>query len=243
MKRGGEQGWACRLAARGGAAGFIWVLRIAERGRTFSQGRGAGGEASCRTGFGRRRTRDVGVVLRGWVPRQLDILAQLCVDGGVREPTAGGIFPSCIEGDEAGGVPVGARWADAARIRPRETHDGIIAVDDLAGADLHSLSFCTGPLMEQQQGGYDDGDGGDLFKRDKSSHLEWLDSKEERSVVYISFGSLLMLSEVQLEEVWEGLVRKDTRGKHLLQQSSEVAGPGPLLQGGKEGGMVVEWCD
>ncbi|CAI9781997.1 unnamed protein product [Fraxinus pennsylvanica] len=46
---------------------------------------------------------------------------------------------------------------------------------------------------------------GDLFLK-SNDYVQWLDSKPESSVVYVSFGSLLRLPKVQLEEIARGLL-------------------------------------
>lgn len=46
---------------------------------------------------------------------------------------------------------------------------------------------------------------GDLFKK-SVDYREWLNSKNESSVVYVSFGSLLKLSKAQMEEIAIGLL-------------------------------------
>ncbi|CAI9771149.1 unnamed protein product [Fraxinus pennsylvanica] len=50
------------------------------------------------------------------------------------------------------------------------------------------------------------GVGGDLFHKSDDYLHEWLNSKPESSVVYVSFGSLLRLPKVQLEEIAKGLL-------------------------------------
>ncbi|KAH7657305.1 Cyanidin 3-O-rutinoside 5-O-glucosyltransferase protein [Dioscorea alata] len=72
---------------------------------------------------------------------------------------------------------------------------------------------------------------GYLFKEDEKKYMEWLDTKEEESVVYISFGSMSVMKKEQIEEMVKGLkeskkpylwvLRKDNREKEL---------------------MMVEWC-
>ena len=47
--------------------------------------------------------------------------------------------------------------------------------------------------------------GNDLFKQDGTGYLEWLDAQAPGSVVYISFGSLSMMSKRQIEEVVRGI--------------------------------------
>nr|GEV38556.1 crocetin glucosyltransferase, chloroplastic-like [Tanacetum cinerariifolium]GEW26548.1 crocetin glucosyltransferase, chloroplastic-like [Tanacetum cinerariifolium] len=45
------------------------------------------------------------------------------------------------------------------------------------------------------------------FSGNKSSCLEWLDSKKENSVVYVSFGSLAVLTKTQKVELLHGLMK------------------------------------
>ncbi|KAG5015327.1 hypothetical protein AAZX31_08G104800 [Glycine max] len=47
--------------------------------------------------------------------------------------------------------------------------------------------------------------GGDIFQV-SNDYVEWLDSKEEDSVVYVSFGSYFELSKRQMEEIARGLL-------------------------------------
>ncbi|KAH7657316.1 Crocetin glucosyltransferase protein [Dioscorea alata] len=87
---------------------------------------------------------------------------------------------------------------------------------------------------------------GNMFKEDENEYMEWLDTKEEGSVVYISFGSLSVMKKKQIKEMAKGLkdstrpylwvVRKDNREKELL----EIEGEEGDDQDGN--GMMVEWC-
>ncbi|KAK1592552.1 hypothetical protein Q3G72_026843 [Acer saccharum] len=56
--------------------------------------------------------------------------------------------------------------------------------------------------------------GGDIVKNSsssssKDSYMEWLDSKPESSVIYVSFGSMSVLSKPQMEEMARGLLGTD----------------------------------
>ena len=86
--------------------------------------------------------------------------------------------------------------------------------------------------------------GNDLFKQDGTGYLEWLDAQAPGSVVYISFGSLSMISRRQIEEVARGMAASGRPFLWVLREdnrSSEGAGDAASLGG--ERGMVVEWCD
>ncbi|KAL0925712.1 hypothetical protein M5K25_004079 [Dendrobium thyrsiflorum] len=84
----------------------------------------------------------------------------------------------------------------------------------------------------------------DLFEEDGASgYMEWLDSQEERSVVYVAFGSLRRLTERQVEEMDLGLKESGRPYLWVLRKDSRVEGIGlerVLKEDGK--GKVVEWC-
>lgn len=83
-----------------------------------------------------------------------------------------------------------------------------------------------------------------LFKHDEKDCMEWLDSQLEKSVVYLSFGSLLAYTKRQAEEILHGLqdlgrpylwvVRKEGRAEEVDFCLRDVKA---------DKGMVVEWCD
>ncbi|KAG0519744.1 hypothetical protein BDA96_08G012800 [Sorghum bicolor] len=88
-----------------------------------------------------------------------------------------------------------------------------------------------------------------LFQHDETAaYMEWLDAQPEKSVVYLSFGSLLGYTRRQAEEVLHGLqasgrpylwvVRREGRAEEVddLCRLSTAAEK-------KAAGMVVEWCD
>ncbi|KAJ0988926.1 hypothetical protein J5N97_007282 [Dioscorea zingiberensis] len=81
-----------------------------------------------------------------------------------------------------------------------------------------------------------------LYEHDSSEdYMEWLNSKEDGSVVYLSFGSLSVLSERQVGEILRGLgesgrpylwvLRKNNRGGAIDEMKIEG-----------EKGKVVGWC-
>ncbi|CAL5048470.1 unnamed protein product [Urochloa decumbens] len=73
--------------------------------------------------------------------------------------------------------------------------------------------------------------------------MEWLGTKPARSVLYVSFGSVLSLSERQEEEMRRGL---DATGRpYLWVARKKAAGDGGAIpvDGGGARGLVVEWCD
>eukprot|EP00262_Sarcandra_glabra_P005610 TRINITY_DN1733_c1_g1_i1.p1 TRINITY_DN1733_c1_g1~~TRINITY_DN1733_c1_g1_i1.p1 ORF type:complete len:474 (+),score=32.93 TRINITY_DN1733_c1_g1_i1:30-1424(+) len=86
--------------------------------------------------------------------------------------------------------------------------------------------------------------GGDLFQS-TTDYIAWLGSKPKCSVVYVSFGSLSVLSKQQMDEISRGLkeanrpylwvVRKPENGTETKTDVAECLGVG-------EGGLVVPWC-
>ncbi|KAL6602928.1 hypothetical protein ACP70R_043289 [Stipagrostis hirtigluma subsp. patula] len=75
-----------------------------------------------------------------------------------------------------------------------------------------------------------------LFQPDDArAYMDWLDAKPARSVVFVSFGSVLSVSRRQEEEMRRGL--EATGRPYLLVARKSNNGGG----GGR--GMMVEWCD
>ncbi|KAI3794904.1 hypothetical protein L1987_37545 [Smallanthus sonchifolius] len=89
--------------------------------------------------------------------------------------------------------------------------------------------------------------GGDLFERTKE-YIEWMNTKDEGSIVYVSFGSILMLSTKQKEAMERGLLAsgrpflwvvrdtdggvKDVKDKEELSCMTEL----------EQLGLIVPWC-
>ncbi|XP_058181841.1 7-deoxyloganetic acid glucosyl transferase-like [Rhododendron vialii] len=88
---------------------------------------------------------------------------------------------------------------------------------------------------------------GSFWEEDRSC-IEWLDRKPPKSVIYVSFGSITVLSRDQLMEFWYGLVNS---GQHFLwvMRPDSIAGkdgesqiPAEILEGTKERGYMVGWA-
>ncbi|KAK3226251.1 hypothetical protein Dsin_006113 [Dipteronia sinensis] len=84
-----------------------------------------------------------------------------------------------------------------------------------------------------------------LWKEDKSC-MTWLDSQPLRSVIYVSFGSLVNLTHLQALEFWYGLVNS---GKQFLWvvRTDLIVGesgidPMELEMVTKERGFIVSWA-
>ncbi|KAJ6338850.1 hypothetical protein OIU76_008334 [Salix suchowensis] len=93
--------------------------------------------------------------------------------------------------------------------------------------------------------------GGDLF-RVSEDYTEWLNSKTESSVVYVSFGSILVLSKRQVEEVARGLVDsgfpflwilRDEQNKNGEEEDEEGGHLSACREAILEGqGKIVPWA-
>lgn len=76
---------------------------------------------------------------------------------------------------------------------------------------------------------------------DENKYIKWLDSKPERSVVYVSFGGLTAVSRRQLEEVQLGL--KDSGLPYIWVVRKDSRVEGFVLDENSSNGIIVEWCD
>lgn len=85
--------------------------------------------------------------------------------------------------------------------------------------------------------------GCDLFGKSKD-YLTWLDSKMERSVVYVSFGSLVEISSEQREEILEALMESTLPFLWVIRSWESEGEEAKAMKdkGIEEQGLVVPWC-
>ncbi|KAF8779304.1 hypothetical protein HU200_002985 [Digitaria exilis] len=106
--------------------------------------------------------------------------------------------------------------------------------------------LAVGPVML----GSSSASNADLIKHgDAAEYMEWLDTKAARSVVYVSFGTMLPMSKHQELELTRGL-EATNRAYLWVRVGAERSGDHDGTDGGSTGaqqereqGMVVEWCD
>ncbi|TKY47805.1 Crocetin glucosyltransferase [Spatholobus suberectus] len=105
-----------------------------------------------------------------------------------------------------------------------------------------------GPLIPSAfLDGKDPGDtsfGGDIFDG-SNDYVEWLDSKPELSVVYVSFGTLAVLARRQMEEVARALLDSGYPFLWVLRENYEKQGKEQELSCREEleqRGKIVKWC-
>ncbi|ONI35744.1 hypothetical protein PRUPE_1G552100 [Prunus persica] len=132
--------------------------------------------------------------------------------------------------------------------------------DALEGAAIKALRSSSmnvipiGPLVitgfweENENQSSDDGFRCDLFDKSEDDYLQWLDSKPDCSVVYVSFGSMVVLKRDQIEEMLNGLVESGLPVLWVIRcaekggdQEAQIMKIKNRLKI-KEQGLVVPWC-
>ncbi|XP_077216623.1 7-deoxyloganetic acid glucosyltransferase-like [Tasmannia lanceolata] len=86
-----------------------------------------------------------------------------------------------------------------------------------------------------------------LWRVDKTC-MSWLDSQQQKSILYISFGSYATVTHDEMLEFWHGLVNSQTPFLWVIRPDS-IAGKGKggkipveLEEATKERGFIVEWA-
>lgn len=100
----------------------------------------------------------------------------------------------------------------------------------------------------------DQSSSGDFFRCSRNSdYIKWLSSQEKSSVIYVSFGSISVLSKTQMEELGQALIqiqrpflwviREDAKKEHKEKEedgSNEVELS--CMEELRERGLIVPWC-
>ncbi|XP_057789008.1 7-deoxyloganetic acid glucosyl transferase-like [Salvia miltiorrhiza] len=86
-----------------------------------------------------------------------------------------------------------------------------------------------------------------LWAEDRSC-IDWLDAQPPKSVIYVSFGSITLVTRDQELEIWHGLLDSSQRFLWVMRPDS-VAGNDvddgistELMERSKEKGLLVEWA-
>lgn len=121
------------------------------------------------------------------------------------------------------------------------------ALEEISIKPIPNLNFISiGPLIPTYfTDGKDQSDnsfGCDLFQSSSEiNYLGWLDSKPRQSVIYISFGSLVVLPKRQKEELLEGLLENGRPFLWVIRDCKNEEDE--YFKGTKiENGMIVPWC-
>ncbi|KAL8482913.1 hypothetical protein ACS0TY_025813 [Phlomoides rotata] len=81
-----------------------------------------------------------------------------------------------------------------------------------------------------------------LFKPKSESWMKWLNEKEDRSVIYVSFGSLSDLTEKQMEEVAYGLIDSKCDFLWVVRDTEQRKLPQDFTPRLMQKGLIVNWC-
>ncbi|XVF85579.1 hypothetical protein PTKIN_Ptkin17bG0128600 [Pterospermum kingtungense] len=81
-----------------------------------------------------------------------------------------------------------------------------------------------------------------LFKPNSITCMNWLDSKPNGSVVYVSFGSLAELGAEQMAEVAWGLKQSNCYFLWVVREPEEAKLPHNFKEITREKGLMVTWC-
>nr|AJM89728.1 UDP-glucosyltransferase [Leonurus japonicus] len=118
------------------------------------------------------------------------------------------------------------------------------ALRAIAAYDLISVGPLIPSAFLDGQDPSDTSFGGDLFKK-ADDYLEWLNSKPQSSVIYVSFGSLLRLAKPQMEEIGKGLVEANRPFLWVIRASEVEEKEEETLSCLKELeriGKIIPWC-
>ncbi|XP_059666353.1 7-deoxyloganetic acid glucosyltransferase-like isoform X2 [Cornus florida] len=86
------------------------------------------------------------------------------------------------------------------------------------------------------------------FWEEDRSCVTWLDSQPSKSVIYVSFGSITIVTRDQLMEFWYGLVNCGYRFLWVMRPDSivgkdvETRIPAELVDGTRDRGYMVDWA-
>ncbi|XP_034702975.1 7-deoxyloganetic acid glucosyltransferase-like [Vitis riparia] len=86
------------------------------------------------------------------------------------------------------------------------------------------------------------------LRQEDRSCIAWLNRQPSKSVIYVSFGSLTVITRKQLIEFCYGLVNSGSRflwvirTDSLAEEDGERQTPAELLEGAKERSYIVEWA-
>uniref|UniRef100_A0A1J3G2R3 Glycosyltransferase n=1 Tax=Noccaea caerulescens TaxID=107243 RepID=A0A1J3G2R3_NOCCA len=115
----------------------------------------------------------------------------------------------------------------------------------------HMSSLCpiktVGPLFKVSKTVVSDVSGD--FCKPSDQCLEWLDSRPESSVVYISFGTVAYLKQEQMEEMVHGVLKSGLPFLWVIRpplkdlKLEPLVVPQELIEASAKGkGKIVEWC-
>ncbi|XP_023547078.1 UDP-glycosyltransferase 74E2-like [Cucurbita pepo subsp. pepo] len=81
-----------------------------------------------------------------------------------------------------------------------------------------------------------------LFDPNKDECLKWLDNKPPGSVLYVSFGSLVVLGEEQLKNIALGVKESGKFFLWVVRETESQKLPPNFMESVGEKGLMVSWC-
>ncbi|KAL7171499.1 hypothetical protein ACSBR2_036204 [Camellia fascicularis] len=88
----------------------------------------------------------------------------------------------------------------------------------------------------------ENGHGASLWKPLSEECTNWLKMKADKSVVYVSFGSMVSLIDEQMEEIAWGLKGSNLDFIWLVRNSEVNKLPSEFVDSTTEKGLIVTWC-
>ncbi|KAL1220587.1 UDP-glycosyltransferase 84A3 [Cardamine amara subsp. amara] len=115
-------------------------------------------------------------------------------------------------------------------------------IDHMSHLCPHIMINPIGPLFKMAQTISSDIKGD--ISEPASDCIEWLDSREPSSVVYISFGTIVHLKQEQIEEIAHGILSSSLSFLWVVRPPMEglALEPHVLPRELEEKGKIVEWC-
>ncbi|KAG2693039.1 hypothetical protein I3760_08G080100 [Carya illinoinensis] len=84
--------------------------------------------------------------------------------------------------------------------------------------------------------------GFNLYKPISETYMQWLNSKEPASVVYVSFGSTAALNAPQMIEMAHALRQTSSNFLWVVKETEESSLPNKFVEDTSGKGLVVAWC-
>eukprot|EP00252_Welwitschia_mirabilis_P023056 TRINITY_DN641_c0_g1_i2.p1 TRINITY_DN641_c0_g1~~TRINITY_DN641_c0_g1_i2.p1 ORF type:complete len:324 (+),score=22.73 TRINITY_DN641_c0_g1_i2:567-1538(+) len=81
-----------------------------------------------------------------------------------------------------------------------------------------------------------------VAEKEEDFYLKWLDLQAESSVIYVSFGSITVLSQKQVEEIAFGILNSGVSFLWGVRGMADMI-PRGFAEETKEKGIMVGWCD
>ncbi|KAG8375969.1 hypothetical protein BUALT_Bualt09G0014400 [Buddleja alternifolia] len=84
--------------------------------------------------------------------------------------------------------------------------------------------------------------GCDLIEKSADDYVEWLDSKEKFSVIYVAFGSYSEISKPQTEEIAKGLIKSQRPFLWVIRGCEKLGEMLSCREELEKQGRIVGWC-